>query len=147
MFARLGLLSLRIPWPVRIGCCSLYSALMTWLLLAPANVVTGLYPMWRGFDKVLHFLLFGFLVLLVRWAFKDPRTLTFRAWLVPLAALAYGIATEVAQGRFVSYDRAFEWSDIAANGFGAATFWAFSAVLFPPEARRTSIEDPGRRPC
>lgn len=130
MLSRFGAVTLQVPWAVRVCACILYAAVLTWLLLAPANVVTSFYPEMRGLDKVLHFCLFGLLVLLTRWAFRNPRTLTFPAMLIPLFALVYGAGTEIMQGLLVQYHRSFEWADIAANGLGAATFWFLSAALF-----------------
>jgi hypothetical protein len=80
-------------------------------------------------DKAIHFICFGGLVLLGRFAFPDPRHLTVAGWLVPVLALAYGAAIEVTQGRLVQYHRSFEWSDIAANGLGAVSFWYLSVWL------------------
>jgi len=126
---RIGNLGLRIPWQVRAATCLAYLTFLTWLLLAPAATVGRWYPNFQHADKALHFLSFGVLVLLARFAFPDPRHLAVPGWLVPVLALAYGAAIEVTQGLLVQYHRSFEWGDIAANGLGAVSFWYLSGSL------------------
>jgi hypothetical protein len=110
----MGKIGLRIPWRVRAAAFLAYSVFLTWLLLAPATTLERWYPDWPHADKAFHFLLFGGLVLLARFAFPDPRHLAVPGWLVPVLALAYGAAIEAAQGLLVQYHRSFEWRDIAA---------------------------------
>lgn len=130
----IGELGLRIPWQVRTAACLAYFVFLTWLLLASATMIAKFYLSVSFADKALHFLSFGGLVLLVRFAFPDPRHLSVPRWLVVVLALAYGAAIEVTQGLLVQYHRSFEWSDIAANGLGAASFWWLSGCLLaqPP---------------
>ncbi len=132
----IGQLGLRIPWRLRAVVCLGYLVLLTWLLLAPAAMVGRFYPSFPSADKALHFLCFGGLVLLARFAFPDPQHLTGPRWLTPVLALAYGAAVEVTQGLLVQYHRSFEWGDIAANGLGAASFWFLSGWLLPTGPRR-----------
>jgi uncharacterized membrane protein len=133
----IGKLGLRIPWKVRAAAFLAYLVFLTWLLLAPATLISRYYPHFQHVDKTIHFLCFGGLVLLARFAFPDPRHLAVPRWLLPVLALAYGAAIEVAQGFLVQYQRAFEWSDIAANGLGAASFWLLSVCLLADGGRRT----------
>jgi len=125
----IGKFGLRISWPVRAAACSGYLVFLTWLLLAPAAMVERFHPNLPYADKGIHFLSFGGLVLLTRFAFPDPRHLAGPRWLVLALALAYGAAIELTQGLLVRYHRAFEWGDIAANGLGAASLWWLSGCL------------------
>lgn len=126
---QVGKIVVRIPWRVRAAGFLAYTGILTWLLMAPAATVGRWYPNYPYADKAIHFLCFGGLVLLGRFAFPDPRHLTVAGWQVPVLALVYGAAIEIAQGRLVQYQRSFEWSDIAANGLGAVSFWCLSARL------------------
>ena len=138
----IGRVGLRIPWRVRAAACLAYLVFLTWLLLAPAATVSRWYPNFQHVDKAFHFLLFGGLVLLARFAFPDPRHLAVPGWLVPALALAYSAAMEVAQGILVQYHRSFEWGDIAANGLGAAGFWLVSVCLLAEGAKgQTGMRD------
>lgn len=131
----IGGLGLRVPWKIRAVACVAYFVGLTWLLLAPAATVARFYPHFKHVDKAIHFLCFGGLVLMARFAFPDPRHLAVPGWLVPVLALAYGAAMEVAQGVLVQYHRAFEWGDIAANGLGALSFWLVTMCLLAEDSR------------
>ena len=76
----IGIIGLWIPWPVRAAVFMAYSVALTWLLLAPAATIDRWYPHFQHVDKVLHFLSFGGLVLLARFAFPDPRHLAVPGW-------------------------------------------------------------------
>ena len=136
----LGTLGLRIPWQLRAATCLAYSVFLTWVLLAPGATVERYYPALPHADKALHFLCFGVLVLLARFAFPDPRHLAVPGWLVPVLALAYGAALELTQSLGVRYERSFEWADIAANGLGAAGFWFLSVCLLAQTAKAEMLK-------
>lgn len=119
-----------IPWRIREVSFILYALLVTWLSLAPAETVNKYSFHFPYADKLIHFCVYGGLVLLARFAFPDPRHLTIRPWIVPLLAAAYGALMDVLQGVLVQFHRTFEWSDIGANALGAIVFWFLaSAVL------------------
>jgi VanZ family protein len=107
--------------------------------LAPASTFSNVPTVFLvpGVDKVVHFLMYGFMVLLVRWALAERGRFKFAPWAVIGGASAYGLTMEIAQGLLVQYQRSFEWSDAAANAAGAAVFWWFTAFLF---ARREKAE-------
>jgi hypothetical protein len=109
-----------------------YVGVVTGLSLAPASTFSNIPAVFMvpGFDKVVHFLMYGFMVLLVRWALAERERFKFAPWAVIGGASAYGLAMEVAQGLLVQYQRSFEWSDAAANAAGAAVFWWLTAFLF-----------------
>ena len=72
----------------------------------------------------MHFLMYGFFVVVVRWAMTGSgvRWRPQGFW-IPLAALVYGALMEVGQLLLVAADRSFEAWDMLANGLGALVFW------------------------
>jgi VanZ family protein len=128
-----------------LGIWLLYVGLVTWLSLAPASLVQKTYPRFPHADKVLHFLMYGGLVLLARLAFRDPRHVTIAWWLVPALAVTYGVLMELGQDTLVRYQRVFELTDVAANGLGAAVFWMLSGfLLMCPDAPTKTTPVPER---
>lgn len=116
-------LTLRVA-ALRWGVCALYVAFVTWLSLAPTTVFKPVLKLFPQADKVAHFLMYGFLVVVVRWAMTGsgvhwrPQGI----WL-PVLALVYGSLMELAQLLLVPADRSFEVWDMVANGVGALVFW------------------------
>lgn len=117
----------------------IYLAFLTWASLAPASVVNKLPLQFPHADKVFHFLIYGGLVAVARWAFAargtgsdsalgEPGNGTRTGTLV-LAAIGYGGLMELAQSLIVSYGRSFEVLDVVANSLGALTFWFISQRL------------------
>ncbi len=131
MMKRLGAALLRIPLALRRAAFLAYTLALGWLSLASAQTVAAYYPVLQWADKLLHFACYGLLVLLARFAFRDPSGVRVAAWLVPGLAMLYGCALEVAQGWLVQYQRSFEWGDMLANALGAWLFWAVSSALIP----------------
>ena len=109
---------------MRWGVCVTYVALVTWLSLAPSRIFSPALALFPHADKLAHFLLYGFFVVVVRWAVvgSGVRWRPQGLW-VPLTALVYGALMEVAQLLLVSSDRSFEVGDMLANGLGALGFW------------------------
>ena len=117
-------LSLRVA-ALRWGVCALYVAFVTWLSLAPTTVFKPALTLFSQADKVAHFLMYGFLVVFVRWAMTGSGMhWRPRGFWVPLAALIYGALMEVAQLLLLPSDRSFEVGDMVANGMGALVFWS-----------------------
>jgi VanZ family protein len=114
---------------LRYGVCATYVAFITWLSLTPTRLLRPLLSLFPQADKVAHFLMYGFLVLLLRWASAGcgMRWRPQGLW-VPFAALVYGALMEVAQSLFLPADRSFEVWDMAANGLGALAFWAVGSL-------------------
>lgn len=108
--------------------CITYVGLITWLSLTPSRAfkpVLFWFPhLFPQADKLVHFLMYGFLVALVRWAMagQGMRWRPQGLW-VPVAALVYGGLMEVAQLLLLPADRSFEVWDMVANGMGALVFW------------------------
>jgi VanZ family protein len=114
------------PWlaAMRWGVCVTYVALVTWLSLAPSSIFSPALTLFPHADKLVHFLLYGFFVVVLRWALTGSgvRWRPQGLW-VPLTALVYGALMEVAQLLLVPSDRSFEVGDMLANGLGALVFW------------------------
>lgn len=127
--SKLVALIISIPWRIREVCFVLYAALLTWLSLAPAEMVGKYSFHFPHADKLIHFCVYGGLVLLARFAFPDPRHLSIRPWIVPVMALAYGGVLDVLQGMLVQYHRTFEWGDVGANALGAIVFWFLASAV------------------
>jgi VanZ family protein len=109
---------------MRWGVCVAYVALVTWLSLAPSRVFYPALTQFSHADKLGHFLMYGFFVVVLRWAMSGSgmRWRPQGLW-VPLTALVYGALMEVAQLLLVPSDRSFEVGDMLANGLGALGFW------------------------
>jgi hypothetical protein len=109
---------------MRWGVCVSYVALVTWLSLAPSRIFSPALALFPHADKLVHFLLYGFFVVVVRWAMTGSgvRWHPQGLW-VPLTALVYGALMEFAQLLLVPADRSFEVGDMLANGLGALVFW------------------------
>jgi hypothetical protein len=114
---------------LRCGVCAMYVAFITWLSLTPTRLLGPVLLLFPLGDKVGHFLMYGFLVLLLRWASAGSgmRWRPQGLW-VPFAALVYGALMEVAQSLFLPADRSFEMWDMAANGLGALAFWGIGSL-------------------
>lgn len=71
--------------------------------------------------RLLHFLCFGVLVLLMRSAFPGRRSLV---WIVP-ASILLGVTLELLQ--HWEFHEAIEWGDIRDDAIGAALFGLLSS--------------------
>lgn len=118
------------PWQVRWAMLVTYAGIVTWLSLAPAETFRGLPPFLLAQSKALHFLLYGVLVSLARWAMAAHWTVRPAFLVVVAGASAYGALMEMLQGALVRYHRTFEFSDIIANSLGALCFWWVSRWMF-----------------
>ena len=124
---------------LRWSVCAIYVALITWLSLAPATVFNGLTASFTHADKILHFLMYGLLVWLIRWALSGGGWgWRWSGWWVPLVALGYGALMEGAQSLLVRADRSFEVWDMVANGVGALVFWWLASAWQRGRMNQTS---------
>jgi VanZ family protein len=130
---------------MRWGVCVAYVALVTWLSLAPSRVFSPALTLFPHADKLVHFLLYGFFVVVVRWALTGSgvRWRPQGLW-VPLTALVYGALMEFAQLLLVPSDRSFEVGDMLANGLGALVFWGAGNLWSLCRLRR-AVTDHGTR--
>jgi len=114
------------PAWVRWSVTAAYSIAVAWLMLAPSEVFVNVLWWFPHIDKLLHFLLYGFLVWLIRWAATAhcrKHALKFGFLTAACGAIAYGALMEIAQSLLAGYNRSFEWLDIASNSLGALCFW------------------------
>lgn len=119
-------------WQIRWGLLLAYTGLLTLVSLAPAEKFPVIPVLLPQQDKAIHFLLYGTLVWLARWAMA-AHWMVRPAFLVVVAgAIAYGSLMEVLQGVLVNYHRHFEFGDIVANSLGALCFWWISRWIFVP---------------
>ena len=122
-------------WPVGFRCaaCATYAGLVTWLSLAPASTFSKLPAVLErpGMDKLAHFLMYGLLVLLVRWALAEHWKFRLPPWSIVAGASAYGLAMEIAQALMAQqYHRTFDVGDVIANTAGASVSWWLAGFLF-----------------
>lgn len=107
-----------------------YAGLLTWVSLAPAETFRNLPRVLLHHSKALHFVLYGGLVLIARWAMAAHWSVRPDFFVVVLGASAYGTLMEMLQGALVRYHRTFEVGDIVANSLGALCFWWLSRWMF-----------------
>jgi len=135
---------------IRWGCCAAYLGLVTWLSLGHTGVFADLPQAvaLMGVDKLLHFFMYGILVLLLRWALADRHLSSLSCWMVVLGAAAYGLAMELCQSWLVPCLRSFEMGDLAANTVGVVSFWWLAAILIgnPTAADKLATTQSGPPP-
>jgi len=107
-----------------------WSLLVAVLLLTPGDTELSA-PQWlatftvTGGDKLIHGLLFLTQAALLERAWPRSTSPPTRAWLAVLVALLYGLALEGAQEMVPG--RGWQWSDVLADGVGAALWPLFAA--------------------
>jgi VanZ family protein len=130
------------PWQVRWALLLGYAALVAWVSLAPPETFKDVPKVVLRHSALLHFLIYGVLVLLARWAVASHWSVRPAFLVVVAGASAYGALMEVLQGALVQYHRTFEFADIVANTLGALCFWWLSRWLFvrpsPVEPERSA---------
>jgi VanZ family protein len=111
-----------------------YAGFVTWVSLSPAETFADVPAILLRYDKVVHFVLYGMLASLLRWAMAAHWAVRPAFLVVVVGASAYGSFMEILQGALVRYHRSFELGDIVANTLGALCFWWVSRWMFvhPP---------------
>ncbi len=123
------------PWRLRWVVLVAYAGFVAWVSLSPPETFAAVPGILLRYSKAAHFLLYGVLVLLARWAMAAHWAVRPAFLVVVLGASAYGSLMEVLQGALVRYHRSFEFGDIVANTLGALCFWWISRWIFlPPPA-------------
>ncbi|MGC8742312.1 MAG: VanZ family protein [Verrucomicrobiia bacterium] len=123
------ILSLDAKW--RISVFILYLLFVTYLSLAPADAFRNVRLGIPYSDKIVHFMMYGFFVVVLRWAINGAYKIKWKyLWLLGLS-IFYGILMEVLQWSFSPLiSRSFEIGDIVANSLGASVFWIFTNGFF-----------------
>lgn len=109
-----------------------------WLTLAPKPLGENPPELFPGADKVVHAIMFGFLVamMLLDWQRKHfwRKVEWGMASLYATAVSFFGIFTECAQN-LLDYGRSFDWWDIVADTIGAfivAVVWVSVQKFWHP---------------
>ena len=124
--------------------------LILWLTLAPKPLGEETPHLFPGADKVVHGLMFGFLVLMILLDWKRKNEWHPTSWKRVAAAITFSAALgafiEVCQLE-MNMGRGFEWGDIIADSAGAlvcGTVWLYAQNL-RSETSMHKKEDAGRR--
>ncbi|MCE1199757.1 MAG: VanZ family protein [Marinilabiliales bacterium] len=108
----------RLPLQVRIALLIFYVAIIAFLSLMPPEDIPKVEVM-PNFDKVVHFLMYFGLTLLLCWtAYADQKPM--RILLILLVVVLWGLFMEESQ-KVLALGRSFEWTDELANSFGSLT--------------------------
>lgn len=123
------ILGLDAKW--RISVFILYLLFVTYLSLAPADTFRNVRLSIPYSDKIVHFMMYGFFVVILRWAINGAYQIKWKyLWLLGLS-IFYGILMEVLQWSFSPLiSRSFEIGDIVANSLGACVFWIITNGFF-----------------
>lgn len=108
----------------------IYLALITYLSLGSSDTFrTNLFNIpYR--DKIVHFFMYGFFVLILRWAMNGREIPFSKNLLILMVPVSYGIFMEFLQLILAYLGRSFEVGDIIANTCGATVFWLIGNHLF-----------------
>jgi VanZ family protein len=108
----------------------IYLILVTYLSLAPSDTFrTNMFNIpYR--DKIVHFFMYGFFVIILQWAMNLREISRPKNFLILIVPVCYGVLMEVLQLVFAWLGRSFEVGDIIANVSGATLFWLIGNHLF-----------------
>ncbi len=106
---------LRISQSVRFILVILYVGCIVALSLLPPQDFPKL-PVFEGFDKVVHFMMYFILSLLLSWAVKAEQKY-MRLFLIIPVTIGWGIFMEIMQYE-MHLGRSFDFYDILANSTG-----------------------------
>jgi VanZ family protein len=92
------------------------------------------------FDKWVHLFMFGLMVLLWSYAFtsrfSEPHRLRIIFFMITLTAIAYGIAMEFIQDKFIPF-RTFDPNDMMADATGSFIGLLIMMVFLKTNRRKT----------
>lgn len=124
-----------MPQGIRRGLSAGYIALIALLSLLPAKTFEDIPTPFDSIDKVVHVLMYGLMAFILCWTFHPEQTKSDRRLVgIFLFCAMFGLLMEILQGIFPQLNRAFSWSDEAANITGATVF------LIAWRASRQSLE-------
>lgn len=109
---------LRINQSVRIIIVILYVGCIAALSLLPSQDFPQL-PLFRGVDKVVHFMMYSIFSLLFSWAMNTELNY-FRLLLIIPVTIGWGILMEIMQLN-MHLGRSFDLYDILANSMGVGS--------------------------
>jgi len=105
---------------IRYGICFGYGVFVGISSLMPSSSFGGWLKIidCQHSDKIYHFIIYGILAVLIRWAVGGRVLRSF--WAILLVCMIYGALMELGQLLFLNGDRYFSFGDMAANGIGSA---------------------------
>lgn len=106
---------LRIHQSIRFILVILYVGCIAALSLLPPQDFPKI-PVFEGFDKVVHFMMYFILSLLLSWAVKTEQKY-MRLFLIIPVTIGWGIFMEIMQYE-MHLGRSFDFYDILANSTG-----------------------------
>lgn len=77
----------------------------------------------------MHFLMYGGLAALLRWALKDSAAFERCRHFALTGAVGYGLLMEILQKFLTHGMRSFSWYDVLMNTIGAIVFWLLAGKL------------------
>lgn len=106
---------LSVKQPVRILSVVLYVlGIMALSLLPPQDLPK--IPLFRGADKVIHFMMYFVFSILFCWALRTERHYS-RLFFIVVLTIGWGVLMEFIQFS-MRMGRSFSWYDISANSLG-----------------------------
>jgi VanZ family protein len=109
---------LTVRQPFRILLVILYVGCIAALSLLPPQDFPKI-PLFKGFDKVVHIVMYFIFALLFCWAIKTESNYSWLFLIIPLA-IGWGIFMEYLQLK-MHIGRSFDPNDILANSFGVVS--------------------------
>ncbi len=121
--------NLNSKWRIAIFC--FYLLMVTYLSLAPASTFSNVRIGIPYSDKIAHFMMYGFFVVILRWTINGSYKIRWKYLWLLAASIFYGIFMEILQFHLSSITaRSFEFGDIVANSLGACVFWVATNGFF-----------------
>lgn len=124
-------LKMHVRW--RLIIFGIYLIGITYLSLAPSSTFKSIKIPFHFSDKIVHFFMYGFFVIILRWTINGNNSLKWKYLWVLIASIFYGILMEFLQFASRSFGRSFEVGDIIADSLGAFIFWIISNWIFNDE--------------
>jgi hypothetical protein len=123
-----------LNWPPRArwAVTLLFTALVTWLMLAPDDLFSDVQDILQYEDKLVHGALFLTLALLVRWSLPKAGGRGLSGAAVLALLVVYAGSIEVFQPLLTMADRQFEWLDLVSNYAGLCAGWLLMGLLAAP---------------
>lgn len=120
----------------RITVLAVYILLITYLSLAPAKALPDIRFGIPHSDKLAHFFMYGFFVVVLRWSVNGTHRINWNYSWILILAIFYGMLMEFFQWMlFYVSQRTFEVGDFVANSIGATVFWVATNRFFNKQHR------------